>query len=71
MTALTTADYVFGAADEDEDVTTCTYVHNVGSYTNPPEPCDLDAIPGTDRCSMHNEDPMWEGDEDTHDYYED
>lgn len=53
------------------EVAECTHYLR-GTYDDPPEYCDLDAVPGTDppRCSHHREDDEWGGDEDTHDYYD-
>lgn len=41
-----------------------------GGFDNPPEHCDEDAIPGTDRCSAHTDDVIGEDDEDGHDYWD-
>lgn len=41
-----------------------------GGYDNPPDYCDEDAVPGTDRCSMHTDDVIGDDDEDGHDYWD-
>lgn len=65
-TADDDVDYCYDHEDMDG---TCTYVSG-GSYSSPPEACDNDAVPGTDRCSMHGDDTYGD-DMDTHDYYND
>lgn len=67
-----TADIPFLGTDYCEDheyegVTTCSWSR--WSYNNPPEQCNEEAEPGTERCSMHSEDLMGD-DEDTHDYWD-
>lgn len=42
--------------------TQCEHVYFLGSYSNPPEQCDEDAVEGSEYCSRHQEEDPW-GDE--------
>ncbi len=52
---------------DDDETRTCAYVYHVGSYTNPPEPCDLDAEEDSEYCARHratedgdnSDEPIW------------
>lgn len=48
---------------------TCGWFRYAG-YDQPPEQCDEDAVPGTERCSAHADDAIGEDDEDGHDYWD-
>lgn len=62
-----TSDYPDG-----EEPRICAYVYHVGSYTHPPEHCDLDAEDGSEYCSRHriiddyddSDEPVWAAEED-------
>lgn len=52
------------------ETTQCEYVYFRGSYSNPPEPCDEDAVEGSEYCALHlRENDLWD-DEPERDYWD-